>query len=461
MINNLLSNDHSVVNYIKLENMDQNELMDLVRTTMHRHREIDIVLLTPLVDFITKKTKGNPFYACQLLTTLEKKGLIYFTWDQCRWEYNLQEIEKALLQEIVETSEDINIEFLVHRLRELPLDGQRFLKWAAFVGDKFSYETVRHLMTDDTTGDDYEAESIDAAKPPHTIESATTTTTMTNSTASKAMSSPLPSALTTLATNKHGRTSDAINGLQSAVQQGFIHAFSNDEFGFSHDRYSQAAMLLAKPEKREKIHLKIATYFMDNLDVDVCWIADHLKAAMPLIKLFDKKSKHRAILIHAGDRAYNSGAHSLAFSYYSAAQELLDPPDPWVNGVDSTYQETLHLYTQLAEISWFMGYDMTPTLLSTILQHATSAIDRAAAYRLQHRHQWSQTELQGKAYILMKCLGELGSENVSLDLTDAELHHLYQHTRHEVLEIGMDNILKLPVCEDHLVRTRLSIMEEM
>jgi hypothetical protein len=331
-------------------------------------------------------------------------------------------------------------------------------------------------MTDDTTGnlnsdlesDDHEDDSIDAVKSRHTIDSVTTTTTttttmtMTTTTNSTmTISSPRPSALTTLATNKHSRTSDAINGLQSAVQQGFIHAFSNDEFGFSHDRYSQAAMLLAKPENREKIHLKIATYFMDNLDVDACWIADHLKAAMPLIKLFDKKSKHRAILIQAGDRAYNSGAHSLAFSYYSAAQELLAPSDPWVNGADSTYQETLHLYTQLAEISWFMGYDMTPTLLSTILQHATSAIDRAAAYRLQHRHQWSQTELQGKAYILMECLGELGSENVSLDLNDTELLHLYQHTRREVLKIGMNDIFKLPVCEDHLVRTRLSIMEEM
>ncbi|KAI8090060.1 uncharacterized protein BX664DRAFT_281490 [Halteromyces radiatus] len=438
MISTLLSNDHSVVNYVKLENMDQNALMDLVRTTMHRHKEIDLVLLTPLVDFITKKTKGNPFYACQLLTTLEKKGLIYFTWEQSRWEYNLQEIEKALQYESVETSDDINIEFLVRRLRELPADGQRFLKWAAFIGDKFSYETVRHLMMDTTTKDTFSDAETD-------IEEDITTPITPNK----------------LGNQLNGRpTSDAINGLQSALQQGFIHAASNDEFGFSHDRYSQAAMLLSKPEKRDKIHLKIATYFMDDPEVDTFWVADHLKAALHLIQLFDNKSKHRAILIRAGDRAYNSGAHSLAFSYYSAGKDLL-PTDPWNDGPDGSYQETLHLYTQLAEISWFMGYDLTQPLLTTILQNAKSAIDRAAAYRLQHRHQWSSQNMQGRAYILMKCLRELGANNVSLDLTDMELQQLYQDTHDEVLEMGLDNIFKLPVCENHLIRTRLSIMEEM
>ncbi|KAI8329760.1 hypothetical protein BC941DRAFT_476131 [Chlamydoabsidia padenii] len=478
MISTLLSNDHSVVNYVKLENMDQPALMDLIRTTMHRHKELDLVLLTPLVDFISKKTKGNPFYACQLLTTLEKKGLIYFTWEQCRWEYNLQEIEKALLHEMVETSEDINIEFLVRRLRELPPDGQRFLKWAAFIGDKFSYETVRHLMMDDTTRDicsdmepdDNEDDNTSEVKSPLSASSIDYITTPAASTVSSSPAISPASTSTTLSTtpaistsNQHQQkgnrlSSDAINGLQSALQQGFIHAFSNDDFGFSHDRYSQAAMLLARPEKRDKIHLKIATFFMDKPKVDTFWVADHLKAALHLVKLFDRKDKHRAILIRAGDRAYNSGAHNLAFSYYSAAKDLL-PTEPWIDGVDGTYQETLHLYTQLAEISWFMGYDLTQPLLTTILTNAKSAIDRAAAYRLQHRHQWQK--LQGRAYILMECLSELGAENVSLDLTDMELQQLYQDTRNEVQKIGTDNIFKLPVCENHLIRTRLSIMEEM
>ena len=41
---------------------------------------------------------------------------------------------------------ELDINFLVNRLKELPLDGQRLLKWASFVGDTFSWNTVKHLM---------------------------------------------------------------------------------------------------------------------------------------------------------------------------------------------------------------------------------------------------------------------------------------------------------------------------
>ncbi|KAG0180179.1 hypothetical protein DFQ28_001693 [Apophysomyces sp. BC1034] len=435
----LLRNENSVVSFVKVDNLGQPALMDLVRTAMHRHQEIDTVLLSPLVDFIYKKTRGNPFYVCQLLVTLEKKGLLYFTWEQCRWEYNLQEIEKALMHEMGETNEDIDIEFLVRRLKELPRDGRKFLKWASFIGNNFSYETVRHLMMecDDNNCSEIDSdnESDDGISPLST--------------------SPRKEDLFPTA-----RRYDAINGLQSALQQGFIQAFTNDEFRFSHDRYSQAAMMLAKPDKRDMLHLKIASHFVSQPNTDTFWVADHVKAAVHLINTYDKKARYRAVLVQAGDKAYHSGAHNLAFSYYACAQALLSS-DPWTDGSDSKYLETLHLYTRLAEISWFLGYEMTPSLLSTILTNAKSAIDRAAAYRIQHRYYWARKEHQEKASILLECLRELGIENIALDHSDEELRELYECTRREVLEVGLHRTSELPVCESRLIRTRLAILEEV
>ncbi|KAI9307663.1 hypothetical protein BJ944DRAFT_261543 [Cunninghamella echinulata] len=491
MISTLLSNDTSVVNYVKLENMDQHELMDLVCTAMHRHKEIDLVLLKPLVDFISRKTKGNPFYACQLLTTLEKKGLIFFTWEQSKWEYNLQKIEMALFNEMGENSGgNLNIEFLVRRLKELPPDGQRFLKWAAFIGNHFNYETVRHLMMNDDENNNDIIQQQQRKKKENDNDKK-------KGKKEKDTKYILPRTSSLRYTQRHQqkqqeenlgkvKTCDTVNGLQSALQQGFIHAFSNDEFGFSHDRYSQAAMLLAKPEDRDKIHLKIATYFMDQPGVDIFWVADHIKAALHLIQLKkeeeeeegeekeDEKSKqhYRAILIRAGDHAYQSGAHNLAFSYYIAARNLL-PNNPWRKTTsastldsnndkdDSIYLETLHLYTQLAEISWSMGYDLTQSLLTTILNNAKTAIDRAPAYRLQHRFQWSHHQKHHHAQILLTCLNELGVKHLALDVSDHELQQSYQQTRKKVLKLGLNNILTLPLCESRLIRTRLSIMEEL
>lgn len=158
----LLENQDAVVSFIHIKNLDQPALMELIRTTMHRQEEIDLALLAPLVDFIHKKTHGNPFYVSQLLTTMEKKNLIYFTWEKRRWEYNLQEIEKAL--EINDSSSgDLSIEFLVRRLKELPRDGRKFLKWASFIGNSFNYETVKNLMIENDDINDEDDEEDDAS----------------------------------------------------------------------------------------------------------------------------------------------------------------------------------------------------------------------------------------------------------------------------------------------------------
>lgn len=457
-ITKLLGNEDSVVSYVKIENLDQSALMDLVRTTMHRLEEIDLVLLAPLVDLIHKRSHGNPFYVCQLLMTLEKKNVIYFSWEKTRWEYNLQEIDKQLLLEMGEDKDgNMDIEFLVRRLKELPRDGQKFLKWASFIGNSFNYETVRNLIleNDDSIHDDGEEEEEEDE------DSDEASTSEDDDSDDHSMISPR-------LLHNSKRKYDAINGLQSALQQGFIQPSNNEEFRFTHDRYSQAAMMLVPLENRDIYHLKIATHFMFNLNVDKFWVADHIKAALHLIKnnqttatTNKKKGPYRRILIQAGDKAFDSGAHKLAFSYYSAAQEILTEKDPWKDGEDAKYTETLHLYTRLAEISWFMDYELTSRYLNTILQHARSAIDRAAAYRVQYRYRWSRAYCQESSSRLLQCLRELGVEDIKTDLSDKALKELYDETRKEVLKVGFDHMLKLPICDSRLIRTRFSIMEEL
>ncbi|CEG69168.1 hypothetical protein RMATCC62417_05289 [Rhizopus microsporus] len=437
----LLENQDAVVSFIHIKNLDQPALMELIRTTMHRQEEIDLALLAPLVDFIHKKTHGNPFYVSQLLTTMEKKNLIYFTWEKRRWEYNLQEIEKAL--EINDSSSgDLSIEFLVRRLKELPRDGRKFLKWASFIGNSFNYETVKNLMIENDDINDEDDEEDDASS----LEEDTMT----------------DDSLNLMKRTKEKNKFDAINGLQSALQQGYIQPANNDEFRFTHDRYSQAATMLASPELRDMYHLRIASHFMHRDNLDKFWVADHVKGAIHLIKQYPKKAPYRKTLIQAGDKAFDSGAHQLAFSYYSAALELLSASNPWHDGEDATYIETLHLYTRLAEISWFMDDAPTRKYLDAILQHAETAIDRAAAYRIQHRYRWSRAVGGNEsALILLDCLRDLGVQEIKMNLTEQELRELYESTKTEVLRLGFDRIQKLSICESRLIRTRFSIMEEI
>lgn len=56
----------------------------------------------------------------------------------------------------------------------------------------------------------------------------------------------------------------AINGLQTALQEGMIVPLDKDEFRWSHDRFSQAAMSMVSPSVGEQIHYKIALYYLQG-----------------------------------------------------------------------------------------------------------------------------------------------------------------------------------------------------
>ncbi|CAO3684365.1 unnamed protein product [Rhizopus stolonifer] len=362
----LLTNQDAVISFVNIKNLDQSALMELIRATMHRQEEIDLALLAPLVDFIHKKTHGNPFYVCQLLAALERKNLIYFTWEKRRWEYDLYEIEKEL--EMGGDDGDVSIEFLVQRLKELPRDGRKFLKWASFIGNSFKYETVKNLMieNDDISDED---DMEDKFSPMYEEEEEEE-----------------------LVRHKRSRF-DAINGLQSALQQGFIQPTNNDEFRFTHDRYSQAISMLTSPEHQDIYHLRIISHFIHKDQVDSFWVADHVKGAIHLIKQYAIKASYRKMLIQAGDKAFDSGAHQLAYSYYFAAHELLSSVDPWVNGEDSKYVETLHLYTRLAEISLFTDDALTRKYLKIIL---SSRITHRPCRSISHPAPMSLVKSRGK-----------------------------------------------------------------
>jgi hypothetical protein len=56
----------------------------------------------------------------------------------------------------------------------------------------------------------------------------------------------------------------AINGLQTALQEGMIVPLDKDEFRWSHDRFSQAAMSMVTPSVGEQIHYKLAVYYLQG-----------------------------------------------------------------------------------------------------------------------------------------------------------------------------------------------------
>ncbi|KAI9488872.1 hypothetical protein BDB00DRAFT_846468 [Zychaea mexicana] len=526
-----LNNNAANMHFIKVDPLSFDSLTDLICDTLHRPRDVNRDDVKPLADAIYKRTSGNAFYTAQLLRTLERKKLIFFNWEENEWDYNLHEIQQAAMYNTDNISSDspLNLSFLVARLRELPHEGQLLLKWASFVGDTFSWSTVKSLMLasdpEDSTSDTgsmFSEESEDTAKGDTTpvIESTNassskdkkgdnssiTTTTTDPSEAQQQeqgqqqqvvaeslhpliqfthtiqddsldvdssgnqspalrprSSSPRRSKRSSPASSASSSTArDPIHGLQAVLQEGYIMPIQSDEFKWSHDRISQAAMELANPKTRSKIHFKIARFLMKEKNMDTFLVADHLLKCPELILALsvDERVAYRRLMIQAGNKGRNSGAHRMSFAYYKAAIEFGDPDSAWT---EEEYATTVNLYTNMAALSWVVGeYEMTESLLKDLLTHVRDPIDRSNAYRIEAKYYMSRQRYDKCQQSLHKCLAEFWGRDFEFNTTDEELQREFFEAKAKLDKIGLCNVLRdVKACEDPTFKAASHALEEL
>lgn len=483
LLEKLVANESATFHNLKVDALDFDSLVDYISDALHRPLDVDRDSILPLAEIVYKKARGNAFYTSQLLVTLEKKKMIFFNWEENEWDYNLADIQQVIMSsEDANRDAELDIDFLVNRLKELPLDGQRLLKWASFVGDTFSWNTVKHLMIhSDPESEFSDTDTVTSVQTTHSasateddhdsvVESLHPVLKFSHNTADNEDSSSSSSSTANgkksksqnhriTARSKASRSKDPINGLQAALQEGYILPLESDEFKWSHDRYSQAAMELANPKSREKIHLKIAKYLLHEESADSFLVADHLLKCLPLVKLLDKKDCYKDILYEAGNRARMSGAHKMAFSYYKAAISLLDPCVCWEK---CQYATTHYLYSNAVALSWIVGeYDLTEEYLDAIFEHTTDPLDRVTAYRIQHKYYFARQMHDEGAESLRKCLAELDIEDFKYSCTREELDSEYETVCKIINRIGFDGVLKIGGCEDVKLKAIMCIIEEM
>lgn len=313
----LLANDAADTHLIQVDALDMDSVIDFLCDTLHRPRDVNRQAIEPLAEIVYKRTMGNAFYAAQLIRALERKKLIYFDHDKNEWDFQLEEIQKGtgLQGGMMEPDSLLDVSFLVARLKELPRNGQQLLKYASFVGDTFSWSTVRDLMlgsdVEDDTGSSEGSlsiiseesdtssrqEGITVTYQPAEQPTTTATTTATKSGGMRSdTSSTLPSltdndesgtmtyysssssatgskqklrALTgeypSSSSSRSSSSKDPLNGLHAVLQEGYIIPIQSDEFKWCHDRLSQAAMELADPATRSKIHFRVAQRLMKGM----------------------------------------------------------------------------------------------------------------------------------------------------------------------------------------------------
>ncbi|KAI9275770.1 hypothetical protein BDA99DRAFT_431313 [Phascolomyces articulosus] len=486
MLGEVLENGASYIKFIEVEPLDMDSTIDFLCDTFHRPRDSNREYLVPLAEVILKRTNGNSFYTLQLLQALDRKKLIFFNWQKNEWDYNLDQIKDGTTFS-GQSDTQLDVSFMVARLRELPPESQNLLKWASFVGDVFPWPTVKELMLssdaldEQSDDDDEESEcsfiddtaSEDTARETLSVGSSTVIDTSSNDNygqqrrIKRSRRPPLLRTNTAIPMFGGGQKSssfisDPMLGLQAVIQEGYIMSIGPDEYKFAHDRIAQASGELAGPKARSRIHLAIAQHLMKGNKthiVDTFLVADHLLKCFELVKIVENKQAYRRILIEAGNKGRNSGAHVMAYSYYSAAIVLGDPVRDWEG---NNYTTTLHLYTNTVSLSWVVGQnEKTEELLEVVFKNARSSIDRLIAYRIQAKYYFGIQQHDKGREALHQCLEDLGEERYHLGMTAKSLEHEYDEAEDMINKIGRENVINMKPCEDPLLRGVVSVLEEL
>ena len=199
--------------------------------------------------------------------------------------------------------------------------------------------------------------------------------------------------------------------------------------------------------------------------------SEHVCKSIDIIKTrVESRERYRDLLAQAAQRASDSGAPQTAVYYHQHCQSLLQS-DPWEDGADKSYEETLSescrarfgsglvwsvlgskiatgLYTRLSESWWYAGQvNEALTALQTIFEKAKSPVDKVHAWVLQSRI-YTQT---GDAYTAFRslklCLGSLGLDfeaDLSWEQCDAQFHKTCAHIR----ATGPNELLQRPTIWD-------------
>ncbi|KAL9031107.1 MAG: hypothetical protein Q9196_000842 [Gyalolechia fulgens] len=330
--------------------------------------------------------------------------------------------------------DQLNTSFTLKRLQDLPPASRAILAWGSLIGNTFSFPLIQRLLNGefDRIGDVSSATKPGCAK----IE--------------PCFSPQLADA--------------AVEGLQAAMQACILMPTDDENiFSFSHDRYVQASASLRECYDPEKMHFYIAQTLIEHFSIDPRSLhtrAQHICQAAKLIKeTVQHRSRYRRVLSQAAQRAIESGARPTALQYYNVYLNLMQP-QPWKEGPDVDYEETLDVFTRAAELYWHQGHAETAMRLTSQALEATHrASDRVPLWIITSRLLSQQGDIAGAFQALKTSMIELGVE-WERSFTVEELDFNFDQLKKRVQDAHASETLIKPLVQDHEHATLGTVLTE-
>ena len=375
---------------IELKPFTEAETAEYVSETLHRDHEY----ILPLVAVIQEKTAGNPFFIREMLEACHRKNCLFYSWEKSVWDFDLDLVFAEFESEIY--GSQINNDFVTKRLEELPPAARDLLAWASLIGNTFSFTFIKRLLVGENSWPQAQRLPINSDNP--------------------------------------------VVGLQACLQAHILTSCEHEGlFRFVHDRYLQAAGLLAENNyDKSEMHFSICKSILSQSsghDADsaakVLYVkSQHICAAINLLQ--DRESnrqRYRDILFRAARAAEESGARSITLYYLQHCLMLLQD-DPWDDSrPDVFYDETLALSTRAAENYWYLGdNDAALELIRQVLKNAKTPKDSAQCAIIQSRVFAVRGDSDKALQSLKNCLVTLQLQlpNNTVESCDKEFWRLFK-----------------------------------
>ncbi|KAL8784021.1 MAG: hypothetical protein Q9213_004209 [Squamulea squamosa] len=409
-IRSILDSGIANLTAITLRPLNEREVIDYVAATLSRPDDY----VHSLAIVCLEKTNGNPFYLKQMLEVCYRKGCLWYSWKDSAWEYNLDRIFAEFESDMY--GDQLNTSFILKRLQDLPPTSRAILAWGSLLGNTFSFSLVQKLLSG----------AFDH------VDDALNQTAANNRKGATVTSPQL--------------TETAVEGLQANLQAYIlVPTIDEDHFRFGPPKglKDDTLMKYSSPDSRS-LHAK----------------AQHICQAERLIKdRVQHRSRYRQVLSEAAQRAIDSGARPTALQYYNACLNLMQA-QPWGDGEDTYYDETLDVYTRTAQLCWHQGLlERAMRLASQALEATKVPSDRAQVWIITSRLLSQQGDIAGAFQALKTCMIELGVD-WDRSLTLDELDRQYDDLKKRVQQADEANVLLKPLIEDPAHATLGAILAE-
>ncbi|MGZ4112397.1 MAG: ATP-binding protein, partial [Tumebacillaceae bacterium] len=325
------------IHQVLLTPLDALQVQQLIADTLQCERE-QVAALTELV---MEKTKGNPFFVKQFLTSLHSLGLVTFDTVSGGWQFELEPIRELGITDNV-------VDFMLSKIQELPDRTQQALQVAACIGNTFDVQTLAMAL------------GQDGYNTAHDLWQALTVGLLV----------PLGTSYKLLFNSE--RTDDL-----------------NASFKFLHDRVQQVAYSLLTDQLREEIHLKIGRWQLARAsaaeghkvdgEVSIFHMVNHLNEGRALIDDVAEREELARLNLDAGRKAKASTAYEPALKYLMHGLELLKT-DCW----RSQYDLAFALYLETTEVEYLCGHlDSAETNFDLLLSEARTPLEKSNVYNIR------------------------------------------------------------------------------